>query len=302
MKRARVELVPRTECGTSSRDTTEPTSSRDTTECSQPGRNPKGELLRRRVLIADMGHSCIQELATRLETVSFSDIAQCAEDQQAGLLLLTGVKGGPKKLSTDMQTHLPDYQFIRISTTGSCMVAAWQDSVWISPAFEELLLCGSRAVGNKRTALKLTLQRRSCDASPLAENEDALTVLLTKFHQGTAANSEQFDSHLRFTAWKNMLDYMRKSPRKWIIAGGLAATEISIAQRLKECSCQFNPSRIMSDDKSVACLTVGLPVSKCANHTTNQLLIIDMPPQDTVPPRVKKDDVVPPRVKKKQDK
>ena len=280
----------------STRDTTQHSSaasSRATTEHAQASSAPKVSLLHRRMCIADMGFSGIRQLVANLETISWDEIAQQAEEQQPGLILLTGVPFR-KRHRQIMEQYFPAFRFSKARTDGSDMLAAWHGATWKKTSAEIVTLCGNR------TALVLTLQRiTACttanarDVSPLA-NEGALKVLLTKFHQGTQAAGHAFDAHVRFEVWRRMLHIVHDSPT-WIIAGTLASNEMQLAQRLKEHRCNFNPSRILSEDKVIACLTMGVTPSTCRNHHMKQLVIIDVP-EDTMPEDFMPDDTVPPRV------
>ena len=151
-------------------------------------------------------------------------------------------------------------------------------------------LCGEGT--QARRALVLSLQRvTACgtadarNVSPLADN-GPLTVLLTKFHQGTADTGHTFDVHLCCTAWDKMLRIVRNSP-KWIIAGALATHEMSVFRRLKEQQCDLDVSRIISEVKAITCLILGLTPSTCENHCMEHMVIIDVP-QGTVQPRAQR--------------
>ena len=110
----------------SSRDTTEHAQASATRHCSRDTTEPphggtlqalknmldsRGPFLGRRMVIADMGHSSFRELATHFKTVSFKEISQQAEEQQAGLILLTGVPARPGAATSNhaqnMERYLP---------------------------------------------------------------------------------------------------------------------------------------------------------------------------------------------------
>ena len=63
---------------------------------------------------------------------------------------------------------------------------------------------------------------------------------------------------------------------KILIAGSFGMmNETQLAQRLKECACSLNPHIILSEDKAITCLALGLTPSACANHDTRELVIMD---------------------------
>ena len=76
---------------------------------------------------------------------------------------------------------------------------------------------------------------------------------------------------------------------------------MQLSQRLKEHHCEFNPSRMLSEDQAMVCLTLGLTTSTCENYSMKQMLIVDVEEdtmaqdtlsEDTVPPRVEEKDIV----------
>ena len=77
------------------------------------------------------------------------------EDQQAGLLLVTG-SPRQKSLEDDMTTYLPRFSFYEDDTNGSNMLVAWQDDVWTCLDWGTAGLCGA---ADERRALALTLRR-----------------------------------------------------------------------------------------------------------------------------------------------
>ena len=167
------------------------------------------------------------------------------------------------------------------------MLAAWHKDIWTKVSVETLVLTGtpqetvtygkrhySRS-STERNALLLTLQRISvCDVPSLAE-KDTIKILLTKFHYGTQKSDHAFDAHSHAAAWQKMLE-TGQSHNKILIAGSFGMmNEMQLAQRLKECACSLDPHIILSEDKVITCLALGLTPSACANHDTRQLVIMD---------------------------
>ena len=87
------------------------------------------QLLSTRTLIADLGYSSIKQPVGNLETITLKHLCAQTNDQNAGLLLFTGV---PKQRSRtdDMKRYFPDYEFTSTSTDGSDTIAAWHTNTW----------------------------------------------------------------------------------------------------------------------------------------------------------------------------
>ena len=99
-----------------------------------------------------------------------------------------------------MKRVFPDYEMTCARTDGSDFTALWHADTWKTTIQETVHLVAHRS------CLVLNIERvpaqihvEGCDVSPLA-NEDAIQVLLTKFHLGTQAAHEAFDAHQRLEA------------------------------------------------------------------------------------------------------
>ena len=250
-------------------------SSRDTTEQAQADTIAKVCLMHRRILIADMGFSGIRQLVGKMVTLSFQEIAQTAEELQAGVILLTGVSFHDNQRRT-MKRHFPAYDMKWARTNGSDLIALWHPDFWNSPIQKDVDLDGyRRCLVLNIGRLPAHAHAKGSGVSPSA-NDDAIQILLTKFHLGTQAQGHAFDAHQRLEAWRRMLEIVHDSPR-WIIAGGLAVNELQITQRLKEQHCTLNLSRLLSTDKHISCLTFGIHPSTCESHSMIQSLVLDVP-------------------------
>ena len=254
-----------------------------------------------RVLLADMGHSSITQLIGKLEILLFEEIMEQTTEQQVAIVLLTGLPRGQTN-TDDMERQLPQFAFEEQTTDGSTMLAAWHKDIWTKVSVETLVLTGvpqetvtygkrhySRS-STERNALLLTLQRISACGVPSLAEKHTIKILLTKFHYGTQKSGHAFDAHSRAAAWQKMLETVQ-SHNKILIAGSFGMmNETQLAQRLKECACSLNPHIILSEDKAITCLALGLTPSACANHDTRQLVIMDFSGSkkstDTVKPRV----------------
>lgn len=241
----------------------------DTAEQEDPVTPSRVSLLHRRMLIADMGSSDIPELVRNLETISFEDVAQQAEELQAGVVLLTSVPTY-NNYKRKINRMFPEYEMTCGRTDGSDFIALWHADTWKVTIHDTMQLVG------QRNCLVLNIQRvaaqvhvEGCDVSPLA-NEDAIQVLLTKFHWSWRQQAWHPE------AWRRMLELVQDNPQ-WIIAGALAVNEIQLAQQLKEQNCELDLCRLLSADKAITCLTCGIQPSTCESHHMKQSLIIDVP-------------------------
>ena len=74
-----------------------------------------------------------------------------------------------------------------------------------------------------------------------------------------------------------MLDIMRReTARKWMIAGALATHEVQLAQITKTHMTGWDPTRLCSLDKTIACVAHGFDLASCQNHDENQALVVDV--------------------------
>ena len=93
--------------------------------------------------------------------------------------------------------------------------------------------------------------------------------MLAKVHRGTA--------HDGVAAWKSMLKAAKlESASKWLIAGALATQEIELAMNIKAIEPDLNPTRVLSSDKTLACVTQGIGLASCRNHDQNRILVVEL--------------------------
>ena len=184
-------------------------------------------------------------------------------------MLLTGVPFY-ENIRRKMKHIFPEYETACARTDGSDIIALWHADTWKVTFHDTMQLVG------QRTCLVLNIQRltaqvheESCDVSSLA-NEDAIKVLLTKFHWSWRHQP------WRHEAWRRMLELVQDNTQ-WIIAGALAVSESQLAQRLKEQNCELDLCRVLSADKAITCLTCGIEPSTCESLNMIQSLIIDVP-------------------------
>ena len=157
---------------TTRQDTSTARGSRDTTEQQPesliPGRRTQQaiqDIMRTRVLVADMGHSSIScNPAVMFDKISWKNIVDTQEEQRAGLLLITGMPYSRDGCAKMMERYLPDFEYTTARTNGSDMLAAWHKTVWKELSSGTVTLSGPsesnvQKLADARTAIVLTLQR-----------------------------------------------------------------------------------------------------------------------------------------------
>ena len=198
---------------------------------------------RHRLLIVDLGHSTVRSLASFSdEIISWDNLAEKQQEQRAGVVFVTGApKCSDMIPDNDFERLFPGWYSESILTDGSGIAVLWNPNYWHATDFTTIKVTQYPLL---RTALALKLRRVTTHNNAGC---DDYFVIVTKFHQGTAASGHQFQAQDRKAAWESMLNTIsRESTNKWLIAGALATQEVQLAINLKVTKINWNPTRVFS--------------------------------------------------------